>query len=142
MTDCTDLYNARIRAAMEGDYTIYTLQSGYSPISVSNVDYEQITNDYAYYTASNNSIHIIDLGTGVDTNLGTYWADVYGSSVSANGKYVVATNTDVIQVFKDGVALAPISLSGVTNGTNCYISPNGEWILVYFSNKIYIYKGA
>jgi hypothetical protein len=144
MTDCEDLYDARIRAALEGNYTTWTLAwdleySSDNGNEANVVDVGiQITNDsnnilvyideYAY-------IWTINLTTGATVSqIRSYAYQDYGNTPSSLiGKYIVYIDEDTghIIVLKDGVAFANITFHDAMR--TVAISPNGKYIFVKYT---------
>jgi len=150
MTDCEDLYNARIKAAIEGDYTTWSLQP-YCPLDLTSLN---VLNPFPQWTEGTTnivwlftSVNLIklNLDTGVATDTGFSPLDFYLNSNSVLGKYVCAyeSSAHTIHIFKDGTEIYAITLPDTGTGLYVYISPSGKWIIAKNSaNKMLIYKGA
>lgn len=142
MTDCEDLYNARIRAALEGDYS--TWASLFSPVDLGATDFPWIiivdNNGVTEAGISGTVIYLSISGaitTISDIEEEAVWdADTVMNPVrSILFKYRLSryTCSKVVHVYKDYVDTYTITPSW-TNPVNGYnlaaISPDGHYIVV------------
>jgi hypothetical protein len=170
MTDCEDLYNARIRAALEGDYTTWTKQwqkdcdsdydeSGFIP---EYIQYNETANKLILLYAGGTQRAIVNLTTGVingtvvDTKSGGA-ADL-GGCMSFSRYYIEVIDTGStynLLIYKDCALIQTIDLCTILSKSylggkwaSVAISQDGKYITVSgytdspFFNTVALFKGA
>lgn len=152
MTDCEDLYKARIKGYIEGDYTTWALQS-YCPldlhtsysISAPYPQWTEGTTNKVWLWRTGNTAVEVDLDTGAISDTGFLSQDFYPQANSVLGKYVLLykTSTHKLHIFKDGVDTYQITLPDTGSNNYNYISPSGKWIISKnVSGDILVYKAS
>ena len=129
---------------IEGDYSTWTLKS-YCPITGSGATKVLALNEYAVLALSaGNELRKLNYDTGVITSAfgKLVYSLVYLSPFSVTGKYFATTHdNDNIYVYKDGVLQQTITVTGLGEGW-ISISPNGQYIAIFYGSGLMIYKGS
>ena len=134
-------------AALKGlkrDYSSYVLKEYTAPDYPSGTFLYAENNFLILYHINPWSVSILNYDTGDITLLqntngaGQIYVKKY---CSINAKYIIATDLNVVWVFKDGVLLQTISEEAQFIG-NLAISPNGKYIVFDDGDTIRIYQGT
>lgn len=155
MVTCEDLYCARIRACLEGDYTTWT--SLFSPTDMGEVDFTwviSIGNDGIAYLSAVDVTYVVSISGAITTLTDLEDELVYAAFSPINPvrsiyqKYRlfrdVSSSPCPIHVYKDNVDIQTItpSWSSPVGGYNITaISPDGKYIVVAWKdsdNHIYV----